>query len=179
MADLLYGIVEPVSVSYPDANPPPAANDVFDRLLNVTLPNVLVFVDVLTVFGAAVVTVTDVWNSFETVATLGGVTFFGLVPRSKLLLKLPPYRPPCRNVAHLLTFVDANVDSRNAFGPMLTYFGSKRLKPFNGTSRESAESIHPSSELFELFTFALVNVLNFLSVLFVALPAKVQADESQ
>lgn len=177
-------MVEPESVSYPDAKPVAMpVNDVFDRLLYTILPNELVFVAEFTVIVAAVVVVAVVvlLNSFETVATLGGVAFFktGFVPRSKLLLKLPPYRPPCRNVAHLLILAAANVDSRNAFGPMLTYFGSKRLKPFNEISRESAASTHRSIELFELFAFALVNVLNFLSVLFVALPAKVQADESQ
>lgn len=122
-------------------------------------------------------------NSFETVATLGGGAFFKtappFVPRSKLLLKLPPYRPPCRNVAHLFTFAGANDESRNCFGPIDTYFGSKRLNPFNGISRESVSQLF--SELFELFDFALVRVLNFFSVLFVALPAlpNVQADESQ
>lgn len=123
--------------------------------------------------------VAAVLNSLVTVATLGGGAFFntGFVPRSKLPPKLPPYRPPCRNVAHLLILVTfANDDSRNAFGPMLTYLGSKRLKPFNGISRESGSL---SMELVDALVFALVSVLNFLSFLYCALPAVEQADESQ
>lgn len=54
-------------------------------------------------------------------------------------LRLPPYRPPWRKVAHLLGAA-LNVESRNAFGPMLTYFGSNRLKPLSGTSRVSLPS---------------------------------------
>lgn len=63
------------------------------------------------------------------------------------------------------------VVSRNAFGPILIYFGSKRLNPFKGTSRET-----PSLLSNELFDF---DVFDNLSVLF-KLPAEnVQADESQ
>lgn len=156
------------------------ANEVFDRFgaPNVFAPNEILLVVVVAVGNLLGSFAAGVLNSFETVATLGGIAFFntGFAPRSKLPLKLPPYRPPCRSVAHLLTFVTlANVDSRNAFGPMLTYFGSKRLKPFNGISRESGSSI----ELVDTLDFALVSVLNFLSFLFSALPATEQADESQ
>lgn len=112
----------------------------------------------------------------DTVATLGVEAFFntGFVPRS---VKLPPYRPPCRNVAHLFKFVDAYDDSRNAFGPILIYFGSKRLKPLSGISRESLSQ--RSTELVELIDLILVNVLQLLSDFVIELPACVQADDSQ
>lgn len=61
--------------------------------------------------------------------------------------------------------------SRNAFGPMLIYFGSKRLKPSEGISRDTASLL--SNELFDF------DVFDDLSVFF-KLPAEnVQADESQ
>lgn len=180
-ADFLCDFAVPLSVSYPDANPllPVPANDAFERFgaPNVFVLNEMLFVVVGNLFDSPVVAV--LLNSLDTVDTLGGGAFFntGFVPRSKLPLKLPPYRPPCRNVAHLLTFdTFANVDSRIAFGPMLTYFGSKRLNPFSDTSRESGSI---SIELVDTLDFALVSVLNFLSFLFCALPAVEQADESQ
>lgn len=113
-------------------------------------------------------------NSLDTVATLGGDAFFNtrFVPLS---VKLPPYRPPCRNVAHLFILAAAKVDSRNAFGPMLMYFGSNRLKPFRGISRESGSSI----EWVEVLDLFLGNVPHFLSGLLRVLPANVQADDSQ
>lgn len=139
--------------------------------------NEILFVVVGNLLESPVVAV--ILNSLDTVDTLGGGAFFntGFVPRSKLPLKLPPYRPPCRSVAHLLTLDTlAKVDSRIAFGPMLTYLGSKRLKPFNDTSRESGSI---SIELVDTLGFGFVSVLNFLSFLFCALPAVEQADESQ
>lgn len=89
----------------------------------------------------------------------------------------PPYRPPDRNVAHLFAAAVAteNDDSRICFGPMLMYFGSKRLKPFIATSRDSFSV--SSIELFEFNFFD--NVFVFDSNLF-ELPADaLQAGDSQ
>lgn len=47
----------------------------------------------------------------------------------------PPKRPPCFNVAHLVGLVERLF--RRFFGPMLTYFGSKRLKLLPVMSRGS------------------------------------------
>lgn len=118
----------------------------------------------------------DTLHSLDTVVTLGGDAFFktGFTPRS---VRLPPYRPPCLKVAHLFKLVDANEASRNAFGPILIYLGSKRLKPLRGISRESVSQ--RSIELFELFVFNFGNVPHFLNDLVDALPADVQAVDSQ
>lgn len=68
-----------------------------------------------------------------------------------------------------------NVESRNAFGPMLMYLGSKRLKPFSVTSRDSGSVW--SMELVELSFF--VNVFVDVSNLFELPAGRVQAGDSQ
>lgn len=67
----------------------------------------------------------------------GCETFFklglGLVPPLATLNE-PPKRPPCRRVAHLLLFMAAVRLLAPFLGPILTYFGSNRLKPSLETS---------------------------------------------
>lgn len=81
-------------------------------------------------------------------------------------------------MAHLFAAADAaeNDDSRNCFGPMLIYLGSKRLKPLSVISRDSGSVW--SIEFVELSFFG--NVFVLVSNLF-ELPADttLQAGESQ
>lgn len=127
----------------------------------------------------------DCRYSLVTVEMLGVSAFFNCgvfnIPLFSLLPKPlpnpPPYRPPERNVAHLFAAAVAieNDESRICFGPMLMYFGSKRLKPFIATSRDSFSV--SSIELFEFNFFD--NVFVFDSNLF-ELPADaLQAGDSQ
>lgn len=119
-------------------------------------------------------------NSFETVDTVGGCGFFtgpftattggacGLPRNDPNLDALFPYRPPCLNVAHLLTLAEGICPKglRFALGPMLMYLGSKRLKPLpetflgsspvsSGTGEEEAGNI--DGDTFELLLVVAVS----------------------